>query len=341
MALWLVRAGKAGEYENKFLSDNKIYLTWDGLSQDLSEAQSKKDLAGILETVYPDSKKGTIRNWLGQVWAFAREIGQGDWIAMPSKKKAVIHFGEVTGPYINDPGANDPYFHSIAVNWFAQDIPRSAFDQDILYSMGAFLTICRISRNDAETRIKAMAENNWKAKAPEIAANGSDGPEIPARFDFEELARDQIAAFVIRKFKGHGMARLVDAILRAQGYTTFVSPEGPDKGIDILAAPDALGFGSPRICVQVKSTDTPLDRPTLDQLIGTMQNVRADKGLLVSWGGFKSTVDREVPNQFFRVRLWDRNEIIEQLLKHYDKLDEDLRAEIPLKRMWSLAVEED
>lgn len=72
-----------------------------------------------------------------------------------------------------------------------------------------------------------------------------------------------------------------------------------------------------------------------------MQNVRADKGLLVSWGGFKTSVDREIPNQFFRVRLWDRNEIIEQLLKHYDKLDEDIRAEIPLKRMWSLAIEEE
>ena len=134
------------------------------------------------------------------------------------------------------------------------------------------------------------------------------------------------------------MARLVDGILKAQGYTTYVSPEGPDKGIDLLAAPGALGFGTPRICVQVKSSDTPIDRPTLDQLIGTMQNVQAEQGLLVSWGGFKSSVNKEEANQFFRVRLWDQEDLVDQLLQNYDRLDEELRAELPMKRIWTLAI---
>ena len=95
---------------------------------------------------------------------------------------------------------------------------------------------------------------------------------------------------------------------------------------------------SPRLCVQVKSSESPLDRPTLDQLIGSMQNFSAEQGLLVSWGGFKSSVDKEIPSQFFRVRLWDQKAIINELLHHYDSLDEDIKAEIPLKRMWSLAV---
>jgi type I restriction enzyme M protein len=51
---------------------------------------------------------------------------------------------------------------------------------------------------------------------------------------------------------------------------TRVSPEGTDKGIDILAAPGSLGFGHPRICVQVKSGTEQVDRPTLDQLLGAM-----------------------------------------------------------------------
>ena len=137
------------------------------------------------------------------------------------------------------------------------------------------------------------------------------------------------------------MARLVGAILEAQGYTTLVSPEGPDKGIDILAAPGPLGFGRPRICVQVKSGSVPVDRPTLDQLIGAMSNVGADQGLLVSWGGFKTSVDREVATQFFRVRLWDSDALVDQLLSNYDKLPDDLRAEIPLQRVWALIPEGD
>ena len=79
----------------------------------------------------------------------------------------------------------------------------------------------------------------------------------------------------------------------------------------------------------------------MDQLIGTMQNVQADQGLFVSWGGFKSSVDKEKARQFFRVRLWDQQALIDQILENYDKLDEDLRAELPLKRIWTVAQTED
>jgi len=39
--------------------------------------------------------------------------------------------------------------------------------------------------------------------------------------------------------------------------------------------------------------------------------VQASHGLLVSWGGFKSSVDKEEATQFFRVRLWDQADIID------------------------------
>lgn len=76
-------------------------------------------------------------------------------------------------------------------------------------------------------------------------------------------------------------------------------------------------------------------------MIGSMQNVQAEQGLLVAWGGFKSSVDREVATQFFRVRLWDQDDLIDQLLEHYQKLDADLRAELPLKRVWTVASQEE
>lgn len=137
------------------------------------------------------------------------------------------------------------------------------------------------------------------------------------------------------------MEDLVEAILQAQGFTTYHSDKGPDGGKDILAAPDTLGFGRPRICVQVKSQATPLERPVLDQLVGTMQDVQADQGLLVCWGGFKPTIKREASRLFFKVRLWDQNDLIDQFLANYDKLDEDLRAELPLKRIWTVASAEE
>ena len=63
-----------------------------------------------------------------------------------------------------------------------------------------------------------------------------------------------------------------------------------------------------------------------------MSNFNADYGLLVSWNGFKASVTKEIPKQFFKLRLWDSKKIIEQLFENYELSSEDIKAEIPLKR---------
>ena len=112
--------------------------------------------------------------------------------------------------------------------------------------------------------------------------------------DMEERAADEIERTISKNFRGpdgYDMERLVKALLEAQGYTVYQSPKGRDKGVDLLAALGPLGFGTPRICVQVKSGDGKTGRPTLDQLVGTMQNFQAEQGLLVSWGGFTKDIE--------------------------------------------------
>ena len=132
----------------------------------------------------------------------------------------------------------------------------------------------------------------------------------------------------------------MEGILKAQGYITYRSPEGPDGGADILAGAGPLGFGLPRLCVEVKSESTPIDRPTVDNLIGAVSKFGASEGLFVSWSGFKSNVQKELAASFFRVRLWTQKELLEALFTYYDKLDEDLKAELPLKRIWIVAAQE-
>ncbi len=354
MALWLVRSGKVGQHEQRFLEDNRIYLTWDGLDTDLSRVKTREELRDALERTYPNAAPGRITQNSGQIWAFAKRMKPGDWIAMPSKASPSIHIGEITGQYKFNNSADDATRHSRDVRWIELDVPRTNFDQDILYSLGAFSAICEVKRNNAEERVRAMQKTNWRAVHGGIGSgvsttrrqldSASDEVEVDDSnelIDLEQQARDQITRFIIAKFKGHGLATLVRRVLEAQGYTVHQPPEGPDRGIDLLAAPGPLGFGSPKICVQVKSQETPVERVVLDQLLGTMSNVQADRGLLVSWGGFKGTVKREEAQQFFRVRLWDSADLIDQVLSVYDKLSDDLRAELPLKRLWSLSLAEE
>ena len=352
MALWLIRAGKYGEHEQRFFADSACYLTWEGTEdRNLHQAKDYEGIKALLAELYPDEKPKTRINWASQIAPFVFDIQPGDWVVMPHKHKPAIAFGEVTEGYAFNAKADQAYRHSVRVKWLNTEVPRSSFDQDLLYSFGAFMTVCRMARNDAEARVRAMAKAGWKAQpvgasAPTPGQKGTPAsneqpPVIEAHFDVERSGRDQITKLVLARFKGHGMAELVGAILRAQGFSTHISPPGPDGGIDILAALGTFGFSEPRICVQVKSQQSPIERTVLDALGGVMKKVNATHGLLVCWGGFKSSIDRDETQQFFHVRLWDADDLIDELLGVYDKLDADLRALIPLKRVWTLAAPEE
>ncbi|MBF8984571.1 restriction endonuclease [Lutibacter sp. B2] len=340
MSIWLFRAGKSGEYENKFISDKRIYLTWDDLNIDLNTVESKQELYKILINQYELEKEKTAINWASQIWPIANRMEKGDWVVLPSKINRTIHFGEIIGDYVYDESLGSPYYHYRNVRWFSLDIPRDRFDQDILYSLGAFMTVCRIWKNNAEARIKQMYENDWNIPKGIPFNELVDESEDIVSVDLNEYIFDKISERIIQKFKGHKMEELIEEILKAKGFVTYRSPEGADHGVDLLASGDRMGFGSPKICVQVKTTDNPIDRPTLDQLVGTMSNFNADYGLLVSWSGFKTTVNKEVPKQFFKVRLWDSKNIIEEIFANYENLSDKIKAEIPLRRVWMLNDED-
>ncbi|MBM3501418.1 MAG: restriction endonuclease [Armatimonadetes bacterium] len=342
MAVWMIRAGSHGENERKFLEEGRVYVTWDALDVDLSRMKERSELEAAMTERYADAKPKAILNWVGQVWPFAKDIAKGDLVVLPLKTQPAVAIGEITGPYQFHRDGPDPYFHSRTVKWIADSVPRSNFGQDLLYSFGAFLTICRIKRNNAAERLQEMRSRDWRPE-PLVHAAGTitDGQaEEGASADLEQLAQDQIARVIASRFKGHQLTRLVDGILKAQGYTTWRSPAGSDGGADILAGAGPLGFGSPRLCVEVKSEDAPIDRSTVDKLIGAVSKFGADEGLFVAWGGFKSNVQKELASSFFRVRLWGQTELLEALFTHYEQLDEDLRAELPLKRIWTVAAQE-
>lgn len=343
MAIWLIRAGSHGEHEQKFIQDKRVYVTWDGFDVNLSKFKDRSALLEKMLSYYSEAKPKAVSNWSSQIWPFAHEMKKGDLVVLPLKSQPAIQIGEITGDYHFEPKGPTPYFHWRQVKWIAETVPRANFGKDLLFTFGAFLTICRVRRNNAEQRIIAMRANGWK---PETIADASK-TTVPATdegvedTDLEELARDQIARLIAARFKGHGLTRLVEAILKAQGYTTYRSPEGADGGADILAGSGPLGFGSPRLCVEVKSENSPIARPTVDKLLGAVSKFGADEGLFVSWSGFKGNVQKELAASFFKVRLWTQKELLEQLFAHYDQLDEDFKAELPMKRIWMVAAQEE
>jgi restriction system protein len=312
-------------------------IGWDDLP-DLARIASREALEALLEQTYADEKRNTLRNWTNQIWSFIAGIQVGDLITLPLKTRPTVAMGEVTGPYQYRPDLPPGSRHTRPVRW-EKELPRSALDQDLLYSLGAFMTVGRIQRNEAEIRIRALVSGQMALGAPLANTHETAGGEAPT--DLEPYAQDQIRNFIGRKFKGHGLTQLVATVLETQGYQVKVSPPGADGGVDIIAGYGPMGFDHPRLVAQVKSGEDPVDVKVLRELQGVMRNFGADHGLIVAWGGYRQSVPKEADRHFFDIRLWDADDLIRMILGHYERLPDGLQAELPLKRIWTLVWEEE
>ena len=74
MGIWLFRAGKRGEFEEKFLTDGRIYLTWNDLNIDLKEYKNRTRLLQKLQEIYSSEKINTLRNWACQIYPIAHRM---------------------------------------------------------------------------------------------------------------------------------------------------------------------------------------------------------------------------------------------------------------------------
>lgn len=331
MTIWVARAGKYGEHENRAIDEGRAFIGFPELG-DLSHLKTREEVRVRLEETYPDMKLPAIQTHTGQIFNFLKSFNLGDIFALPLKGRPAIAFGKVAGEYEYIAKNPEHARHSRRIQWTGDPIPRSAFPQDILYSFGSALTVFRVKRNNAEERVKAVIEG--KKPSPSTVSVGDDDE---GDFDLEQIAEQKISDFIGRKFKGRRMEELVAEVLRAQGFEVRPNKgKGVDGGADILAGRGPMGFDEPNLCVQVKSTDSAIGLKDYNELKGVRQTFGAKHGLFVSWGGFTGPVEDAARNDFFEIRLWNAEEFVRQIQDVYTSLPKELQAELPMQQIWAL-----
>ncbi len=343
--VWVIRAGRDGEDEDTALEDGLVIVRfWE--FDDLSRYASSDELVERYLEKNPSAPRRRAESYARQLWTLRDKVRLADIVVLPLKKRSgQIAIGRVTGPY-RHAVVHGELRHTRPVEWTRPDLPRSTFQQDLLYSFGGFSTIFRVQRNDAERRVEAVLAGKPDPGPPSsssLATHPDDEVEIEGSLlpNLEQAASDEITAFVRARFPDHDMARLVEAVLQAEGFKTLRSPPGPDGGADILAGRGPLGLDAPYLCVQVKATGTQSDVKILRELGGTMATFKASQGLLVSWSGFTQAAAREARQETFKIRLWDQSHLVQAIYQSYDKLPAEIQAELPLKRVWMLVHEGD
>ena len=147
--IYLARAGRSGKDEDRALEQNIAIVGFHEVPS-LATATDYKGVHEVLTRAFPDAKPRTVGNFAGQLWAFAVAIQEGDLVVLPRKQTSQIAIGRVTGPY-QYRQVDGAFRHTRAVEWLQTDLPRTVFNQDILYSLA------RIHRRRASGQCSEVA----------------------------------------------------------------------------------------------------------------------------------------------------------------------------------------
>jgi predicted Mrr-cat superfamily restriction endonuclease len=155
MTVWLCRAGLKGEYENKFIDQNKIFLIG-SVSIDLTGKTDMEELMRTISRAYPTEPDGSVTTMSVQARAFATKAKVGDWIILPNMgDERLLNIGEITGGYEYD-GKKSELKHSHTVDWKYGAWKRDSFDEDIIRSVDAFDSFMMFFKLRQEKRIKEI-----------------------------------------------------------------------------------------------------------------------------------------------------------------------------------------
>lgn len=148
----------------------------------------------------------------------------------------------------------------------------------------------------------------------------------------EERAANGIREFLKNK-NPYEFQDMVAALLRAMGYhTPFIAPKGKDGGVDIIAYLDPLGAQTPRIKVQVKhKPDTSIGASDIRALLGVLR--AGDIALFVTSGTFSPDAKSTGTSSREFIRLIDGDEFIDMWQEFYDKMSDEDKNMLPLKRI--------
>jgi restriction system protein len=329
--MWFIRSGRDATFFDSFRSEGYVGVGWNKIGK-LSPDVSDEELEHLFAKAYPEDKEGTRKVWAAQVRRFMREVEVGDGVATYDPNERLYLLGWVESGIEHRDG---PMPLVRRVKW-SHRVLRDQLSAATRNGLGSIATFFKPSADaTAELWSKAVALDSPEAAAPlsqAPAEEHDEGTEAVLREEQIEKA-EQFIEDRIAKLNWTEMQQLVAGILRAMGYRTRVSEPGPDRGVDVFASPDGLGLQEPRIFCEVKHrVGDSMGAQEIRAFLGGRQ--RGDRCLYVSTGGFTKDARYEADRASVPIRLIALPDLRELLVEHYESLDAEARALVPLKKLY-------
>jgi restriction system protein len=173
----------------------------------------------------------------------------------------------------------------------------------------------------------------WKKDAAVDAADEDaseeEVTEATSLEDAEDEARSEILEY-IGKMPPLGFQAACAKLVAALGHrVAWISPPGPDGGIDFVAYADPIGATGQRIKGQAKRQQSKQDVDDVGAFLSKLKG--GDVGVFIALGGFTKTSEALVRADERRLVLLDGPAFVRLWIEQYSKLDEEARTLLRLK----------
>lgn len=150
----------------------------------------------------------------------------------------------------------------------------------------------------------------------------------------QDNARSEILEF-LGKMPPFDFQAVCAKLVSALGHeVVWISPPGPDGGLDFVAYADPIGASGRRIKGQAKRQQSKQDVNDVGAFTSKLKG--DDVGVFIALGGFTKNALADSFSNEQRLILLDGADLINLWIENYGQLDEEARDLLALKPVWRL-----
>lgn len=328
----MVRAGQGSYLIEDFLEERIVAIGWNELGE-LPKNIKSKQLKEKFRKAYPDDTDGRVNQCVGQIWRFQHEFQKGDKVVTYDSSTREYYLGTIESDYLYD--SSFEYHHYRKVTWLSGGTSRDLLSADARNTLGAISTIFWLPPQVWEE----LHNNHVSYISSDREIPEKERMELTEESNLNTLKEDiinrsqEFIKDIISRLSWQDTEVLVAGLLKGMGYRIRMTSRGGDLGSDIIASPDELGLEEPRIRVEVKKRSS--NKISADEIRNFVGGMRGHhKGIFVTTSGFTKEAVYEAERANFAITLIDSNWLVELLVSNYEALEPEIKALVPLRRIY-------
>jgi len=312
---YCVRADR-GRYAQAFKAGGYAAIGWHETG-DLSEI-SRGDqvaLAAAYDAAFSGEESGRRGRNLGQIRKFLWEIEPGDVVVTPMEESRYLLVGIAGDSYYHESTPDCPYPHRREVHWLEEPVPRSSLPVPIQNALRAWLTVFEVRPPDSLLRAAGQHPPTLE-------------PVQRTEADVSTLVLERLLDLDADEFE-----ILVTELLTAIGFEAEKTGKTGDRGVDVEGVLDVYGFARMELSVQVKryKLGSTVDHHAIQDFRASVPDQEA--AAFVTTGGYTERAREEAEREGFkRIGLIDGQQLVDILAEEYERLPEELRGKLGLRR---------